>query len=342
MSNVDSSKKSKIQTLPVFQGSDFTVSAGANLGDSLSDSEDLMLDDVYALDKNAIPPQLITILETGEDFFTIAHGSQVGVAGNQLHLDCTITLMGPDSATFEAVVMVEVDAEEGVIEQTYLFPLAPLKPEIGFQLVGIDPDTPRARMAEVACVSFTRGTHITMSDGRQTKIEDLRVGDTVLSRDDGAQIIRWIGHSTTRAVGDLAPICISKGALNNANDLVVSPNHRLFIYQRNDELGAGRSEILIKAKHLVNDTTVRRLEGGFVDYFQILFDDHQIIFAEGIAAESLLLDERTTPALPEGLAKELTTGNKTHSARSHDEFEVDIDKNHGGDTAEGLRRASSS
>ncbi len=342
MKTADIRKKSKIQTLPVFRGLDFTVSAGANLGDSLSDSEDLMLDDIYALAKKAIPPQLITIQETGGDFFTIVLGSQVGTVDNQLHLDCTITLIDPDSATFEAVVMVEVDPEEGLIEQTYLFPLAPLKPEIGYQLVGIDPDTPRTRMAEVACVSFTRGTHITMSDGRQIKIEDLRVGDTVLSRDDGAQTIRWIGHSTTRAVGDLAPIRIKKGVLNNANDLIVSPNHRLFIYQRNDELGAGRSEILIKAKHLVNGTTVHRLEGGFVDYFQILFDDHQIIFAEGIAAESLLLDERTTPALPAGLAKELTSGNKTHSARSHEEFEVDIDAHNSADTAERLRRASSS
>ncbi len=340
MENANERVKSKIQTLPVFQGFDFTVTDGANLGDVLADAEDLILDDTYTLSKNAIPPQLLTIIEENSDYFTIAHGSQTGTAGNQIHLDCTITLIGPDGKTFEAVVMVEVDPLEEVIEQTFLFPLAQLQPETGYRLVGIDPETPRARMAEVACVSFTRGTHITMSDGRQCKIEDLRVGDRVLSRDNGVQTIRWIGQSTTRAVGDLAPIRIEKGALNNANDLVVSPNHRLFIYQRSDQIGAGRSEILIKAKHLVNETTVRRMEGGFVDYFQILFDDHQIIFAEGIAAESLLLDERTTPALPTELASQLTSGNKTHSSSSHQDYEVDGEGIEGLDTADRLRRAS--
>ena len=85
----------------------------------------------------------------------------------------------------------------------------------------------------------------------------------------------------------------------------MSPDHRLFIYQRSDELGAGRSELLIKARHLVNGDTIHAQPGGFVDYFQLLFDRHQIIFAEGIAAETLLADHRTHAALPPELAEKL-------------------------------------
>jgi len=48
------------------------------------------------------------------------------------------------------------------------------------------------------------------------------------------------------------------------------------------------------------------MDGGFVDYFQILFDRHHIIYAEGIAAESMLVDPRTKPALPEGLLEKLS------------------------------------
>ena len=46
-------------------------------------------------------------------------------------------------------------------------------------------------------------------------------------------------------------------------------------------------------------------QGGFVEYFQILFDAHHIIYAEGIAAESMLIDPRTRPALPRELLEKL-------------------------------------
>ena len=87
------------------------------------------------------------------------------------------------------------------------------------------------------------------------------------------------------------------GTLNNENDLVISPEHRLFIYQYTDRIGAGQSEILVKARHLVNDDTIRIQYSGFVDYFQLLFDQHHIIYAKGIAAESMLVDTRTRPGL---------------------------------------------
>ncbi|MFC3117995.1 Hint domain-containing protein [Jhaorihella thermophila] len=95
--------------------------------------------------------------------------------------------------------------------------------------------------------------------------------------------------------------------LNNNRDLVVSPEHRLFVYQRRDALGAGSPEILIKARHLVNGSSVYVREGGFVDYYQILFDHHHIIYAEGIAAESMLVDPRTRPVLPEELLTRVGT-----------------------------------
>lgn len=325
------------QTLPVSRATDFCVTDGANLGDALSFADELMLDDTYTLANDAVQ-SLLTMSQTDDTSFVIADGSNTGKSGNRLHLDCVITLMGPDSTTFDAVVLVELDAAADDIENIYLFALAALSPLTNYRLVGFDPTKAHARMAEVACVSFTRGTRITMASGQQCLIEDLNVGDKVLSRDDGPQVVRWVGQTTMRAVGDFAPILITKGTLNNENDLIVSPNHRLFIYQRIDEIGAGRSEVLVKAKHLVNNDTVTRVEGGFVDYFQLLFDDHQIIFAEGIAAESLLLDQRTTPALPDDLAQDQVP---MHTKRAHEDFEIDSNDVAGDDMAERLRRSSS-
>lgn len=123
-------------------------------------------------------------------------------------------------------------------------------------------------------------------------------------------------------MGEFAPIRIGAGTLNNTADLLVSPDHRLFIYQRTDELGAGRAELLVKARHLVNGSTVTVDEGGFVDYFQLLFDSHQIIYAEGIAAESMLINSRTRPVLPTDLSERLGKHVKGHSDLPHAGLDV--------------------
>ncbi|SLN44450.1 Hom_end-associated Hint [Pseudoruegeria aquimaris] len=327
-----------LQTLPVFRAEAFCVVDGANLGDPIGDASELVLDDTYSLAGGA-QKQMLSISEAPDGPFRVSEGSELGVPGHQIHLDSTITLMSPDGTTMEALVLAEVHPEEGYLAEVYLLPLAELAPKVDYRLVGVESDTAKARFAEVACVSFARGTHITLSDGRQKPIEELKVGDKVLTRDDGPQTIRWIGQTTMRAVGDFAPIVIKSGTLNNTADLTVSPNHRLFIYQRRDEIGLGRSEVLVKAKHLVNGDTVYRQDGGFVDYFQILFDRHHIIYAEGIAAESLLLDRRTTPALPEDLARRLSNLIPGHADRPHKDFEVQeslLSKN----AVEDLRRAS--
>jgi len=341
MNNFHANFNAAVQTLPVYAAAGLRVTDGVNFGDQLADAEELVLDDVYSLDETAsqIP---LTITQNDSAQFTIAQCSKTGTTGNPLHLDCAITLMGPDGIPFDAVILVEVDKNAGTISEIYLLSLAPLRAKTGYRLVGIDCKAARARMAEAACVSFTRGTRITMANGQQRPIEELRIGERVLSRDDGMQTIRWIGQSTMRAVGEFAPVVIAKGTLNNENDLAISPNQRLFIYQRIDTLGAGRSEVLVKAKHLVNGSTVTRQTGGFVDYFQLLFDDHQIIFAEGIATESLILNERTTAALPKELAQQIGHGLHLHlhQSRPHQDFEVEPDDTDRDDMAERLHRAS--
>jgi hypothetical protein len=66
----------------------------------------------------------------------------------------------------------------------------------------------------------------------------------------------------------------------------------------------------------------------------LLFDQHQIIYAEGIAAESLLIDPRTRAAVPEGVAP------GAHEQRRHQSYEVAESLLSGADAADLLRRAS--
>lgn len=294
-----------VQSISVYPASAFIVTEGANLGDGMNDLNDLVLDDVYQLREGAEMARL-SLATLGDGSFRVAEDSGIGTPGAMLHLDCAVSLMSPGGHTIELLVLVEVD-DLWLISGIHVLPLARLRPRTDYVLVGADRHAARRRFAQVACVSFSRGTRITMATGAQVPIEEIRPGDRILTRDDGPQEVRWIGQSTVRAVGDFAPIVISRGALNNARDLVVSPDHRLFVYQRSDELGAGRPDLLVKARHLVNGTTVHVREGGFVDYFQILFDRHHIIYAEGIAAESMLVDPRTRPVLPPEVLDRLGT-----------------------------------
>lgn len=282
---MNSEATGSVLVLPVYRGEDFVVVSGANQGDPLADEAELNLTDVYRLHSDA-KRRLISISGDGSaEPFRVADDSGIGHPGAELHLDCCGTFMCPDGSTIEVLIIVETD--DGLIAATYMMPLAAVKSKTDHTLVAVDRDKAVTRFANLGCVSFVRGTHIALSDGRQVRIEDLQVGDLILTRDHGPQAIRWIGQQTVRAVGAFAPIRIAADTHNNAGPLTLAPNHRLFLFQRQDHLAGGRSEVMVRASELINGDTVTVSEGGFVDYFQLLFDRHEIIYAEGIAAESL-------------------------------------------------------
>ncbi len=117
------------------------------------------------------------------------------------------------------------------------------------------------------------------------------------------------------------------------------PNHRLFVWQLQDMLGTGRAEVMVKAAHLINGSTITRLEGGFFDGFQILLDRHEILYAEGIAVESLMVTGQTRPALPEAI---LATAAPDLSPELRTALELDALAlaRAGGDPAKALYEAS--
>ena len=153
---------------------------------------------------------------------------------------------------------------------------------------------------------FTRGTRIATVSGDRC-IEDLVAGDLVLTMDRGYQPIRWIGSSKRPATGDVAPILIRKGALGNDRDLRVSPQHRMLLQGWQAEMLFGEEEVLATAKSLVNDHSILRDEGGEVEYFHMLFDTHEIIYAEGAPSESFHPGEQGWKALDQATRDEILT-----------------------------------
>lgn len=309
------------QALPVLRSEDFRCRSGVNEGEWLSFADELILDDVYSLPRTHRRDTMILELGPRLKNLRVQTGSGVGAPGNAVHLDCCLTFMDERSTTVEALVLVEV--EDGMVADVFMLPLSELTPEAPYRLVGIDRHAATRRFAEVACVSFAKGTRITLATGEQRPIEDLVEGDMILTRDAGAQPLRWLGQATVRAEGDFAPVRIKAGTLSNLHDLLVSPDHRILVYQREDRLGTGQAEALVKVRHLINGTSVTQDFGGFIEYYQLLFDDHQIIYAEGVASESLLVNPRTRDAIPDDIAQSvLSNATSQRSSQALQEYEV--------------------
>jgi hypothetical protein len=317
---------------PLFRFATYPASAvcaltGANEGDPIGLGDAALPGDTYRLSRDARAERL-TICDGPDGGQVVAEGSEVGQPGDPLVIAICHSFMNSKGEMIEVLVLRRVSDAEGTV--LHLLPLAPLVPGTEYDLIGSSVGTAPERFADLASVSFFAGTHLTLSNGAQARVEDLKVGDLVLTRDHGPRPIRWIGHQTRRAVGSAAPIHIAQGTLNTARDLRLSPQHRLFIWQRRDELGTGRSEVLVRADLLVNGTTVTREEGGHVDSYQILFDGHEIIFAEGIAVESLLVTSEIRARLPEGLTLEAEGQSNTTG--------IEIDEGALGDVADAVER----
>ncbi|MBI1493166.1 Hint domain-containing protein [Halocynthiibacter styelae] len=147
-----------------------------------------------------------------------------------------------------------------------------------------------------AALCFVKGTRIETIDGMM-KVEDLRSNILVRTKDNGFQKILWIHSSIRRAAGHLAPILIRKGTLGNTSDLRVSPQHRVLVSSWQAELLFGEGEVLTTAKSLLNDSSIVREEGEMVEYYHVMFDNHEIIYAEGALTESFNPGKESLDAL---------------------------------------------
>ncbi|WP_106745088.1 Hint domain-containing protein [Yoonia maritima] len=134
-------------------------------------------------------------------------------------------------------------------------------------------------------VCFGHGTLIETDTGK-VAVQDLREGDLVMTMDNGLQPIRWVGSRTVDAVGKFAPIVISQGVVGNTRELVLSPQHRVLMQGWQAELMFGELEVLVPAKQLVNGGSIVRREGGEVTYYHILFDRHEVVYADDAPCES--------------------------------------------------------
>ncbi|OIQ32082.1 MAG: hypothetical protein BM562_06145 [Alphaproteobacteria bacterium MedPE-SWcel] len=133
---------------------------------------------------------------------------------------------------------------------------------------------------------FVAGTLIATEQG-VVAVEELEIGTLVRTRDHGLQPLRWIGLSSRRAEGRNAPVVFAAGALGDHDRVAVSQNHRVLVTSERAELLFGQAEVLVQAKFLVNDHSIRtEADGQPVTYVHLLFDQHEIVVGNGLESES--------------------------------------------------------
>ena len=262
-----------------------------------------------ALDPDTLPSQ-ITVTDSDADFEEINGGDQVltsavtlnGVtyaAGTKVLVNYVITTdagfkgysitLGENNSGNNTTTAF-VTTEPMVAGQTYVFTS---EGNIGNGAVPY---------SEFAC--FTAGTLIKTALGERP-VEQIRVGDRVMTRDHGLQIVRWRGERTLPALEDMAPIEFDAGVLGATAPLRVSPNHRMLISGALAEMYFGTDEVLVAAKSLVNGRTIRRVQSGFVTYVHVMFDHHEILWGNGALSESFYIGDQAHKALQSDQQREL-------------------------------------
>ncbi|MEO9863922.1 MAG: Hint domain-containing protein [Yoonia sp.] len=221
--------------------------------------------------------------------------------GRRVEAEYSITVEDPDGVVY-TLIGFNIN-EPGVTSYSTVEGLAFVDTGLGFPPVGVPltvtgtsegPSFPYADLAVPDC--FTPGTIIRTVAG-DCDVADLRVGDRIPTSDHGLQTIRWIGHRRLPAAVLAAhprfrPVVIQKDALGEgvpAKTMSVSPQHRILITGWRAELMFGATEILVPAIKLCNDSTICQVDDGKdVTYIHVLFDAHEVIWADGVQTESYL------------------------------------------------------
>lgn len=206
------------------------------------------------------------------DIVTLPSGQQI-----QLNADGTTTIVG-DGDTENVSFNYTIESTTGTSDT-------------GFVLLNMVP-------------CFVAGTLIETQQGLMP-VDVLEAGDMVLTRDAGYQPLRWIGMRTVSATGKMAPVEIAAGTFGDHKTLRVSPLHRILIKDTMAELLFGEPEVLVAAKELINDSSVRVREGGEVTYVHLLFDQHQVVVSNGLESESFLPGGQITNLFEEEAVTEI-------------------------------------
>ena len=139
----------------------------------------------------------------------------------------------------------------------------------------------------VAALCFLKGTSIDTPDG-EVAVETLQIGDLVRTGSTQCAPVKWIGRQTVmtrfQPADRLMPVRFAAGSLGDGlphTDLTVTSDHAMLV-----------DGVLCHAGALVNGTTINWVPLAELDdsvtYYHVETENHDVILAEGAAAETFI------------------------------------------------------
>lgn len=152
---------------------------------------------------------------------------------------------------------------------------------------GTDPNDIPFGLQAITVPCFASGTGIATPEGN-VPVEALQAGDKVVTLAGEVKAIKWVGNRRVDCrrhprPDEIMPVRIKAHAFGEdrpQRDLRVSPGHSIYV-----------DGVLIPAAFLVNGATVVQEQADSMHYYHVELDAHDVLLAEGLAAESYLDDE---------------------------------------------------
>lgn len=253
-------------------------------------------DEIYRIEIDGVLVDLQTLIDNGDaTFVSITQGTNPVQAGTHVIDDGGVTSTGPFDNNSLGFLTINV-----AIENIKVFGTGGGSGNFDIIEIGID-------SVSSAVVCFAAGTQVATPTGPR-KVEDLRAGDEVATRDGQLRRVvathaRHIRPIELYRETRLLPVEIKAGALGAGlpdRDLQVSRQHRILIASRIARRICGAEEVLIPAFRLVGLPGIdvaRTIQP--ISYHHILLDSHEIVLANGAPAETLFVGPVAAAALNE-------------------------------------------
>jgi autotransporter passenger strand-loop-strand repeat protein len=226
---------------------------------------------VLKIDGATLPTDPATIIDAAVSGFAV--GDTIDLTG--------IAYSTPNSATVNGSDVLQIT------EGGFTYDLQLIGDYTGDTFV-LSPDSAHPAGTDVNIACYRRGTLILTQHG-QKPVEELKIGDQIMTMSGVARPIKWIGrrsYSGRFIMGrkNVLPVCIKAGALEDSvpeRDLWISPNHAMYL-----------DGLLIEAKDLINGASIMQAESvDSLEYFHLELDSHDVLIAEGAPSETFIDDD---------------------------------------------------
>ena len=172
----------------------------------------------------------------------------------------------------------------------------------------------KAHSAHGPCLGLAGDANVRTPCGAR-RVENVRPGDLIVTRDNGLQPVRMVWTRTVTAAEiaadpSLAPVRLKPraiGPMMPQRDLLVAAAHRVLVPgYRLADMPDTRS-CLIAARDIAEASDSAYTDRSVVDmtFYNIVFDDHQAFAANGLPVESYLPSPATVDALDEAVSRDI-------------------------------------